>query len=183
VRWISCGNFLLCFQRPPKQALPNDRFDENRLGLEGGRMPAILNAFINIYSADIAGAAGFYGRVLGFEETYRFPRDGEPEHVEFRVGSATIAVSSPAGLRTHGMPPATPGHSFEVCLETGDVDATVKELRAGGVTIIKEPSVSPAGIRYAYIADPDGTWISIYQGQSNDQDEPRGAAIPVEGQP
>jgi catechol 2,3-dioxygenase-like lactoylglutathione lyase family enzyme len=34
VRWISCENFLLCFQRPPKQALPNDRFDENRLGLD-----------------------------------------------------------------------------------------------------------------------------------------------------
>ena len=34
VRWISCSNFLLCFQRPPNQALPNDRFDENRLGLD-----------------------------------------------------------------------------------------------------------------------------------------------------
>jgi glyoxylase I family protein len=34
VRWISCGNFLLCFQYPPKQALPNDHFDENRLGLD-----------------------------------------------------------------------------------------------------------------------------------------------------
>jgi glyoxylase I family protein len=34
VRWISCGNFLLCFQRPPKQAIPNDQFDENRLGLD-----------------------------------------------------------------------------------------------------------------------------------------------------
>lgn len=34
VRWTSCGNFLFCFQRPPKQALPHDRFDENRLGLD-----------------------------------------------------------------------------------------------------------------------------------------------------
>jgi catechol 2,3-dioxygenase-like lactoylglutathione lyase family enzyme len=34
VRWISCGSFLLCFQRPPRQALPGDRFDENRLGLD-----------------------------------------------------------------------------------------------------------------------------------------------------
>lgn len=34
VRCISCDNFLLCFQRPPKQGLPNDRFDENRLGLD-----------------------------------------------------------------------------------------------------------------------------------------------------
>lgn len=34
VRWISCGNFLLCFQRLMMQALPNDRFNENRLGLD-----------------------------------------------------------------------------------------------------------------------------------------------------
>lgn len=34
VRWISGGIFLLCFQRPPHQALPNDRFVENRLGLD-----------------------------------------------------------------------------------------------------------------------------------------------------
>jgi glyoxylase I family protein len=34
VRCISCGNFLLCFQSPPTQGLPNDRFDENRLGLD-----------------------------------------------------------------------------------------------------------------------------------------------------
>jgi glyoxylase I family protein len=31
---ISCKDFLLCFQRPPKQGLPNDLFDENRLGLD-----------------------------------------------------------------------------------------------------------------------------------------------------
>ena len=86
--------------------------------------------------------------------------------MEFRVGNATVAVSSPAGLRSHGMPSATPGHPFEVGLETGDVDATVKELRASGVTIINEPCVSPAGVRYAYIADPDGTWISLYQNLS-----------------
>lgn len=34
VRWISCGNFLLCFQRPPHAPLPNDWFDENRIGLD-----------------------------------------------------------------------------------------------------------------------------------------------------
>lgn len=34
VRWISCGNFLFCFQRPPRPAGPHDRFDENRLGLD-----------------------------------------------------------------------------------------------------------------------------------------------------
>jgi lactoylglutathione lyase len=130
-------------------------------------MPTFLKALITIYAADIARAVDFYGRVLGCEETYRFPSQGEPEHVEFCVGGATIAVSSPAGLRAHGMPAATPGHPFELGLKTDDVDVTVQALRACGVTILKEPCLSLAGNRYAYIADPDGNWISLYQNVGN----------------
>ncbi len=126
-------------------------------------MATFLKALVNIYSADIRRAADFYGRQLGLKETYRFPYEGEPEHIEFSVGGTTIAVSSPAGLRAHGMPPSTPGHPFELGIKTEDVDAAVAELRLKGVTIIKDPSVNPAGIRYAYIADPDGTWISLFQ--------------------
>lgn len=29
--------------------------------------------------------------------------------------------------------------------------------------IYKEPALSAAGNLYAYIADPDGNWISVYQ--------------------
>jgi catechol 2,3-dioxygenase-like lactoylglutathione lyase family enzyme len=130
-------------------------------------MPTFLSAVTTIYSSDIAKATDFYSRVLGFQETYRFPREGAPEHVEFRVGGATIAVSSAAGLRSHNMLAATPGHPFELGFETDDVDATVSELRTRGVTIMKEPSMSPAGIRYAYIVDPDGTWISLYRSKKN----------------
>ena len=126
-------------------------------------MAAFLKALVTIYAADIGKAVDFYGRVLGFAETYRYPKYGEPEHVEFRIGSATIAVSSPAGLQTHGMPPATSGHPFELGIKTDDVVAAVSELRAAGVTIIKDPTMNPAGNRYAYIADPDGNWISLYQ--------------------
>lgn len=126
-------------------------------------MAAFLKALVTIYSMDILKAADFYGHVLGLSETYRFPNEGDPEHIEFHVGGATIAVSSPAGLRSHGMPPATPGHPFELGIKTDNVDIAVGELRAAGVTIIKDPSISPAGIRYAYIADPDGNWISLYQ--------------------
>jgi glyoxylase I family protein len=34
VHCISGGSFLLCFQRPPEKGLPDDRFDENRIGLD-----------------------------------------------------------------------------------------------------------------------------------------------------
>ena len=129
-------------------------------------MATFLKALTTVYSANIAKAIDFYGRLLGFEETYRFPYAGEPEHVEFRVGGTTLAVSSAAGLRSHGLPPATPGHPFEIGLKTENVDAAVAELRAAGVTVIKEPQNSAAGNRYAYVADPDGNWISLYQNLS-----------------
>jgi lactoylglutathione lyase len=126
-------------------------------------MATFLKALVTIYSADIQRAMDFYGHVLGSAETYRFPVEGEPQHVEFHVGDMTIAVSSPAGLQSHGMPSATPGHPFELGIKTDNVDVAVSELRAAGVAIIKDPSLSPAGIRYAYVADPDGNWISLYQ--------------------
>lgn len=53
-------------------------------------MATYLKALITIYSADITKAIDFYSRVLGLEETYRFPYAGEAEQVEFRVGSVTI---------------------------------------------------------------------------------------------
>lgn len=126
-------------------------------------MATFLKALVTIYTQDIEQAADFYGRILGLAETYRFPRAGIAEHIEYQVGTATLAVSSPAGLQAHGMPPATRGHPFEIGLKTDDIDATIQHLRAQGVTILKEPAQSAAGNRYAYIADPDGNWISVYQ--------------------
>jgi len=125
-------------------------------------MATFTSALVTVYSSDIARALHFYGEILGLEETYRFPREGEPEHVEFLVGSTTVAVSSPAGLESHGMPPPSPGHPFEIGLRADDVDGLIRDLRAKGVTILKEPFSSPAGNRTAYFADPDGTWISVY---------------------
>lgn len=77
VRWISCGNFLLCFQRPPKQALPNDRFDENRLGLDHvgfavGSHQQLNDLITNLIELGITTA--------GIE----FDQDGQSDYVCFR---------------------------------------------------------------------------------------------------
>jgi lactoylglutathione lyase len=61
------------------------------------------------------------------------------------------------------MPEASPGHPFEIAIKTDDLDIAIAQLKAAGVTVLKEPATSAAGNRYACIADPDGTWISLYQ--------------------
>ena len=129
-------------------------------------MGRFLNALVTVYCQDIARAEAFYGRLLCLTESYRFPRQGTPEHIEYRVGDTTIAISSPQGLVSHGMPVATPGHPFEIGLKTDDVDALVTELAAAGVTILRPPFDSAAGNRVAYIADPEGTWISLYHNRA-----------------
>jgi lactoylglutathione lyase len=126
-------------------------------------MATYIKALVTIFSADIQRAAEFYGNVLGLTETYRFPKEGAPMHIEYSIGATTVAVSSPEGLTAHGMPPATAGHPFEIGIKTDNLDEAIAELRAAGVTILKEPTISEAGNKYAYIDDPDGTWISLYQ--------------------
>ena len=125
-------------------------------------MAQFISAVATIYCRDIGRAAQFYGTVLGLVESYRFPSSGVPEHVEYSVGAARIAISSPEGLASHGMPGPSAGHPFEIGLKVDDVDALVARLQAAGVDILKAPFDSPAGNRVAYIADPDGTWISLY---------------------
>lgn len=125
-------------------------------------MVAVIKSLLTIFARDIGESATFYGTTLGLRETYRFPRDGDPMHVEFDAGGHTVAISSDAGLASHGMPTSSPGHPFELGLKVDDVDAAIADLRIKGVTVLREPFDSEAGNRVAYIADPDGNWISMY---------------------
>ncbi len=130
-------------------------------------MAQFLKALVTVYAHDITQSACFYGEILGLTESYRYPNTGDAEHIEYDVGSTTIAISSPAGLIAHGMPPASAGHPCEIGLKTDDIAAVFAALRAAGVTIIKEPTSSAAGNWYGYCADPDGNWISIYQNMAS----------------
>jgi len=125
-------------------------------------MALVNSGLVSIFSQNIGASIQFYSDILGLQETYRFPKEGPPEHVEFRAGTSTVAVSSPAGLASHGMPEPSPGHPFQLGFHTDDVDVLVELLRSKGIEIIREPFDSPAGNRVAYFADPDGTWVSVY---------------------
>ena len=116
-----------------------------------------------LYVDDIAHSLTLYRDVLGMAETYRFPRQGAPEHVELRLGGATLGLSSPAGLVTEGLPPlVVRGQPFELALECEDTDAALPALRAAGCKVVREPFDSAAGNRVAYVEDFDGNRLSIY---------------------
>jgi lactoylglutathione lyase len=125
-------------------------------------MARFSRAVVTIYTTDIEKAVDFYGRILGLEETFRHGSGDVPGHVEFHVGLTTLALSARSGLAVHGLPAASPGHPFEIGLKTDDVGALIADLRDQGITALKEPFFTNAGNRVAYIADPDGNWIAVY---------------------
>ena len=125
----------------------------------GGSCSAIA---CHLYCADLDAALGFYRELLGFTETFRYPREGPIQHIELRLGSTTIALSSYDALVDYGLPPATPGTPFELAVRADDVDRATEQLRVAGVPVLREPWDASNGQRVAYVTDPDGNRVHLY---------------------
>jgi catechol 2,3-dioxygenase-like lactoylglutathione lyase family enzyme len=124
---------------------------------------------INIYSEDVVRSVDFY-RGLGFEETFRTPREGTPIHVEltldgFKVGVAAVT----SAVADHGLDLdlAKPGRGMELVLWTDDTDAAFARLVAAGARALSEPHDWLDGsLRLAWVADPDNNPIELAQHRS-----------------
>jgi len=116
----------------------------------------------NLYCADLDAALGFYRELLGFTETFRYPREGPPQHVELRLGATTIGVSTTDAVTAYGLPPARRGEPFELAVRADDVDRATDQLRAAGVPVLREPWDAANGQRVAYVTDPDGNRVHLY---------------------
>lgn len=120
------------------------------------------SAFPIVYSNDIGRALGFYRDALGFEETLRFPAEGEPGFVSLEFGDGTGVALAAAGVPSlHGLPLRPGSHAFEMCVYTDDVDAAVSDLSGRGYPVLLEPVDQPWEERMAYVADPDGNAVMI----------------------
>jgi catechol 2,3-dioxygenase-like lactoylglutathione lyase family enzyme len=121
---------------------------------------------VNIYSADVLRLVEFY-RGLGFEETFRTPREGSPIHVEleldgFKVGIAAVT----SAVADHGLELdlSEPGRGMEIVLWTEDADAAYARLTTAGAPALSEPHDWLGGsLRVAWVADPDGNPIELVE--------------------
>ncbi|WP_409271556.1 VOC family protein [Neobacillus sp. SCS-31] len=120
-----------------------------------------LSVFPSLYTADINRSLKFYRDLLEFEETFRFPDTGEPEHVELRLGNSMIALTTYEAAKEGSVSSPTPGHPFELTIWAEDADQAIDRLRSAEVPVIIEPKVHKAGITRAYVSDPDCNWIAI----------------------
>ncbi len=115
-----------------------------------------------LYADDLPCSLAFYRDQLGFEVSFAFPPDGEPEFVALRLEGGELGLGRADGAPFHGKPlrPVF-GHRFELCVYTSDVDDAVAALRAAGVPVLVEPVDQPWGERLAYVEDPDGNPVMI----------------------
>lgn len=127
-------------------------------------MPAAMFTSLmpHLYTSDIERAIAFYRDDLGFTQTFRFPPEGKPEHVELRVGEVVLGISTREALReVDGLPEPTDGHPMELTVWCDSVDEALAGLRAARVPVLVEPYDHPARHRRAYVTDPDGNWVAL----------------------
>jgi lactoylglutathione lyase len=121
----------------------------------------ITSVMPNLYSTDVQRAIAFYRDTLEGTETFRTPKEGQPEHVEIRFGDVTLAVTSSHALDEAGLPAATKGNPMELVVWCESTDETVATLRKADVPILVEPFDYISGYRRAYVTDPDGNRLAL----------------------
>jgi len=124
--------------------------------------PTLEDPLFNLYTTDIERALQFYHGLLGGSETFRVPKPGPPSHVEMKLGSLNLAVSTLEALkRDHGLSGGGGPPRSEVVLSVKDVDAAYAWMCAHGVSSLSSPHNFGPGLRGAWVADPDGNPVQI----------------------
>ena len=118
---------------------------------------------INYYVEDVEVAVRFYTEHFGFVETFRTPKQGQPDHVEVRLGTLVLGLASKeAGRAMHGLPLGPGGFPrAELVVWTDDVDEAYAMLVGQGVPSISAPHDFLASLRAAWVMDPDGNPVEI----------------------
>jgi len=125
------------------------------------------DAFVNLYTADIEAGIHFYRDLLGFQETFRTPTEGIPEHVElildgFGLGLGTVE----AARRVHGVDPTPGTPAMVIVIWTDDFERAFAELSAAGAPVVQPPHDTGSRNRNALLRDPDGNLVEIVSRRS-----------------
>jgi catechol 2,3-dioxygenase-like lactoylglutathione lyase family enzyme len=125
--------------------------------------PVFRSPQVILFSTDVVRAAEFYTR-LGFEETFRVPRDAPPIHVDLALDGYKIGIASVDSTRNdHGLDPVPGGQRAAVILWTDDTREAYDQLVGMGAPALIDPHVWLDRLLIAWTADPDGNPIQIVQ--------------------
>ena len=121
-----------------------------------------VNGFVNLYTGDIEAGLRFYRDLLGFEETFRTPQKGTPEHVELTLDGFMLGLGTvEAAKRVHGVDPSPGTPAMVVVVWADDVDAAFERLQSAGVPVVQSLHDTGNNNRNALLEDPDGNLVEI----------------------
>jgi glyoxylase I family protein len=115
----------------------------------------------DIYLVNVARAAAFYTRHLGFTLKHQ----QLPAFANVSLAGADILLSGPGASGSRQMPTGQhqePGGWNRVVLRVTDLPACVAALKGAGVTLRNETEVAPGG-RQIQIEDPEGNPIELFE--------------------
>lgn len=127
-----------------------------------GASPRFSDPLFNLYVKDVERSLRLYRDALGFSETFRTPRDGDPEHVEVTLGDLCLGISTVEALRrVHGLDGGGGPPRSEVVLWVDDADAAHAWLTSRGYASMSRPHDFARVLRSGWVADPDGNPVQL----------------------
>jgi glyoxylase I family protein len=127
-------------------------------------MPTRFHHFA-VEVSDAERSAEFYCSLLGFQRAgeYHFP-DRQRTIIMVKLGEVCLEFLQGPGARPH-LPQSDMVGYKHTCVLTEDVDGDVERLRAAGVKVTLEPFDTELDSRIAFIEDPDGLPVELWQDQ------------------
>jgi lactoylglutathione lyase len=117
---------------------------------------------VNLYTGDIEAGLHFYRHLLGFEETFRTPTEGTPEHVELTLNGFALGLGAvEAAKRVHGVNAAPGSPAMALVVWTDDVDEAFAQLVSAGTQVVQPPHNTSNDNRNALLRDPDGNLVEV----------------------
>lgn len=123
----------------------------------GSSRPTLMNTCL--ITNDVERLAAFYAQVLNMK-----PHKVDATYVEFRTGTAVLALFAAEAQEKYIPGSAMPGQNHSAILEFNvtDVDQEYARLHDLVKQWVKEPTTQPWGTRSIYFRDPDGNLVDFF---------------------
>jgi pterin-4a-carbinolamine dehydratase/predicted enzyme related to lactoylglutathione lyase len=125
--------------------------------LVAGAPRPFREAFPILHAGDPDALVHFYRAAFDFEESFRFPPEGDLEYAFLKLPPLGIGI----GRRPSDAPPASADRQFELWIHADDADAAVGRAVSAGAALLEPPVDKPWGERVGLVADPEGFRIRI----------------------